>query len=179
MFNEFWGGSDIVRGLLPEKFTCQSCKALNFLTGSSKVRTAALKGWTLLLSCCPSWRLDGQFCSRYLQSISPHLQEKDVDERNAAGEAVALFFTMAGLSGPSNEGTDDDSGERSTAFMPLVAQSSTQSTPQVHDTVRNSTLILHSDCLYLYGTLDRSKLPSRNSSGHSACINQHSSPLLG
>lgn len=78
--------------------------------GSSTVTTAALKAWTLLLSCCPSWRLDGQFCSRSLQSLSSHLEEKNVDQRNAAGEAVALLFTMAGLSGPSNEGTDDDSG---------------------------------------------------------------------
>ena len=84
---------------------------LHMSAGNSKIATAALKGWTLLLSCCPSWRLDGQFCSQSLQSLSSHLQEKHVDERNAAGEAVALLFTMAGLSAASNEGTDDDSGK--------------------------------------------------------------------
>ncbi len=79
--------------------------------GSSSIKAAALRGWTLLLSSCPSWRLDGHFCSQSLQSLSSHLEEKDVDERNAAGEAVALLFTMAGLNGASNEGTDEDSGE--------------------------------------------------------------------
>ena len=87
--------------------------------------TAALKAWTLLLSCCPSWRLDGQFCSRSLQSLSSHLEEKNVDQRNAAGEAVALLFTMAGLSGPSNEGTDDDSGRTLLPFF-QAAQTSIQ-----------------------------------------------------
>lgn len=65
--------------------------------GSSNIARAALKGWTLLLSCCPTWRLDTAFCSNALQSMARHLEVNDVEERNAAGEAIALIFSMAGL----------------------------------------------------------------------------------
>lgn len=43
---------------------------------------------------------------RSLQSLSFFLESKGVDERNAAGEAVALLCTMAGLTG-----ADSDEGE--------------------------------------------------------------------
>lgn len=68
----------------------------------------------MLLSGCPSWLLDGDFCSRALQSLSGHLEVTDVEERNAAGEAVALLFTMADLAGAGNEDSADE--ESGTSF---------------------------------------------------------------
>ena len=72
---------------------------------------ASLKGWSLLLSALPGWRLDSLFCGDALSQLSPHLSATAVEERAAAGEAIALLFSMSGLS--SLEEANDAEGQSS------------------------------------------------------------------
>ena len=75
-----------------------------------QIQAAALRGWSLLLTTLPTTRLDGAFCSRVLEELSPHLLPEDVDLRDAAGEAIALVFSVAGLSGLEENGDDANEG---------------------------------------------------------------------
>ena len=52
-------------------------------------------------------------CSAALEALAPRLQAKDVEERGAAGEAVALLFSMAELSRiDEGDSGDDLSGDQ-------------------------------------------------------------------
>ena len=76
-------------------------------SGPEKLAVASLKGWSLLLSALPGWRLNSVFCDDALSQLSPHLSATAVEERAAAGEAIALLFSMSGLSTP-NEAKEID-----------------------------------------------------------------------
>ena len=67
---------------------------------------SALRGWSLLVSSLPQWRLDGAFCSSALNSLSSHLHSNDVAQRDAAGEGAALLFSMADLPNADANGYD-------------------------------------------------------------------------
>ena len=68
-----------------------------FDAGSPRVAASALRGWSLLVTSLPQWQLNGAFCSSALGSLSKHLHVNDVAQRDAAGEATALLFSVADL----------------------------------------------------------------------------------
>ncbi|KAK9823814.1 hypothetical protein WJX72_005686 [[Myrmecia] bisecta] len=77
-------------------------EVMNHLSGlrrapSFKVVAAALRGWALLLSTLPAWRLDSAKIEAHLASLASHLHDDDVEVRGAAGEAIALLYHSTGL----------------------------------------------------------------------------------
>jgi hypothetical protein len=91
------------------------------LAGSPRIEAAAIKGWSLLLTALPHYCLSGGFCSSALEALAPHLQAKDVEERAAAGEAVALLFSMAELFKVEGSGIGDELSGTSPHPSPLLS----------------------------------------------------------
>ncbi|PSC68232.1 Interferon-related developmental regulator 1 [Micractinium conductrix] len=65
---------------------------------SAAAVVAALRSWAFLLSTVPTHRLDSHFVESYLGQLAQLLNGGDVEVRCAAGEAIALLWTMADLS---------------------------------------------------------------------------------
>ena len=70
---------------------------LLWYAGPALLAASAIRGWSLLLTSLPGWRLDSTFCDGALGFLSQKLADSDVELRSAAGEAVALLFSLAGL----------------------------------------------------------------------------------
>lgn len=68
-----------------------------FRKGSSLARAAALRGWALLLTTVEVRRLSASSVEASLARLSAILGDEDVDVRAAAGEAIALLYSTAGL----------------------------------------------------------------------------------
>lgn len=76
---------------------------------AAKVQSAALRGWSLLLSTLPAWQLTAADIECQLASLVELLQSPDVEVRAAAGEAVALLYHSYGLASLDAGGAEDSS----------------------------------------------------------------------
>lgn len=89
---------------------------LLFNAGPAPVQVEALRGWTLLFTTVPAWKLGGTgFIEGHLQVLAALLHSDDVDVRSAAGEAVTVIYHTCDLSAlpdssPPAEG-DEEEGE--------------------------------------------------------------------
>lgn len=120
--------SSVSRFLGPDRFTAilhvnysppplweYLCRTIYMLTCypsftvAAKVQTAALRGWSLLLTTLPAWQLTAPDIERQLASLADLLESPDVEVRSAAGEAVALLFHTYGLA-ELDAGDPTDSG---------------------------------------------------------------------
>lgn len=82
-------------------------------SASPPVAAAALRGWTLLASSLPAWKLDSTFVEMHLDSLSDILHSAgDVEVRTAAGQAAALLYHRSGLATLANGGEEDEEEEQ-------------------------------------------------------------------
>lgn len=61
------------------------------------VAATAIRGWTLLLSTLPAYRLAPAFVEGSLEALAERLYSEATDVREAAGEAIALLYDATGL----------------------------------------------------------------------------------
>lgn len=79
-----------------------------FRSASPAVAAAALRGWALLLSALPRWKVDPDFCEQHLPLLAACLHAQDVEVRNTAGQAAALLYHASGLYALAAGAADDD-----------------------------------------------------------------------
>ncbi|DBA83033.1 TPA: hypothetical protein ACH3X1_006807 [Trebouxia sp. C0004] len=77
---------------------CMTGFANLWKAGPAKVSTAAIRGWSLLLSTVPTWQMTTSRIEASLQSLANQLHSGDVEVRAAAGEAIALLYHTCGIS---------------------------------------------------------------------------------
>ena len=61
------------------------------------VQAAALRGWTLLFTTVPAWKLGTDFVEDHLKGLATLLHGDNVDVRAAAGEAVTVVYDTCEL----------------------------------------------------------------------------------
>ncbi|KAL3156213.1 hypothetical protein ABBQ32_012494 [Trebouxia sp. C0010 RCD-2024] len=131
---------------------CMTGFANLWKTGSAKVATAAIRGWSLLLSTVPTWRMNTHSVEQSLQSLAKQLYSEDVEVRAAAGEAIALLYHSCGISDLDaflENGQLYESPSASPVRQSQQAQSQLQSQPPL------STLPLsHQQPQHQHGSLD-------------------------
>lgn len=77
---------------------CMTGFANLWKSGPAKVSSAAIRGWSLLLSTLPAWRMTTSSVEAWLQGLAKQLHSEDVEVRAAAGEAIALLYHSCGIS---------------------------------------------------------------------------------
>ncbi|KAL0044066.1 hypothetical protein WJX82_006874 [Trebouxia sp. C0006] len=98
---------------------CMTGFANLWKAGPAKVSTAALRGWSLLLSTVPTWRMTTSRIEASLQSLANQLHSGDVEVRAAAGEAIALLYHTCGISDLDSFLEDQDEPDFSPPASPI------------------------------------------------------------
>ncbi|KAL0039974.1 hypothetical protein WJX79_001212 [Trebouxia sp. C0005] len=98
---------------------CMTGFANLWKAGPAKVSTAAIRGWSLLLSTVPTWRMTTSRIEASLQSLANQLHSGDVEVRAAAGEAIALLYHTCGISDLDSFLEDQDEPDLSPPASPV------------------------------------------------------------
>ncbi|KAL3152749.1 hypothetical protein ABBQ38_012337 [Trebouxia sp. C0009 RCD-2024] len=110
---------------------CMTGFANLWKTGSAKVATAAIRGWSLLLSTVPTCRMTTHSVEESLQSLAKQLHSEDVEVRAAAGEAIALLYHSCGIS-DLDAFLENGQLDESPPASPVRQFQESQSQPQPH-----------------------------------------------